>query len=327
MLPALAQEHGLSVTLGAWLDQNPIRNQAELRAAIAAARDHKNVERLILGNETQLTERLPAEHLYQILDQTRRQLLTPVSTAEPWHVWLAQPELAKHVDFITVHLLPYWEKVPAEQAVSYALARLQEVQHRFPRLPIVIGEVGWPSHGPPQGPAIASPENQALFVRQFVTQAQALGLEYYLMEAIDQPWKKSIEGQAGAHWGLWDADRQPKFPLQGPLEQQAHTLGQAILSALVGLAVAVPFLFGLARLRTIARLGFLLPSQLLVIGTVAFSSRPFADYLQPIEFMLAASLACRKKAEAMRVMTKTTMSTATITHPRRRLRLMTDIGS
>jgi exo-beta-1,3-glucanase (GH17 family)/cellulose synthase/poly-beta-1,6-N-acetylglucosamine synthase-like glycosyltransferase len=291
-LPALAQEQGLSVTLGAWLDQNPIRNQAELRAAIAAARDHKNVERLILGNETQLTERLPAEHLYQILDQTRRQLLTPVSTAEPWHVWLAQPELAKHVDFITVHLLPYWEKVPAEQAVSYALARLQEVQRRFPQLPIVIGEVGWPSHGPPQGPAIASPENQALFVRQFVTQAQALGLEYYLMEAIDQPWKKSIEGQAGAHWGLWDTDRQPKFPLQGPLEQQAHTLGQAILSALVGLAVAVPFLFGLARLRTIARLGFLFPSQLLVIGTVAFSSWPFADYLEPIEFMLAAGLVC-----------------------------------
>jgi len=289
-LPAMAEAHGLSVTLGAWLDENPIRNQAEVRAAIAAARDHKNVDRLILGNETQLTRRVPADQLYQILDQTRRQLRTPVSTAEPWHVWLAQPELARHVDFITVHLLPYWEKVPADLAVSYALARLQEVQRRFPRLPIVIGEVGWPSHGPNQGPAIASPENQAVFVRQFVTEAEALGLEYYLMEAIDQPWKESIEGQAGAHWGLWDAYRQPKFPLQGPLDTLSHTRSQAGLSALAGLAVALPFLFGLRRLRTTARLAFLLGSQLLIIGTVAFSSWPFADYLQPTEWALAIGL-------------------------------------
>ena len=290
MLPALAEAHGLSVTLGAWLDENPMRNQAELRAAIAAARNHKNVDRLILGNETQLTQRVPADQLYQILDQTRRQLRTPVSTAEPWHVWLAQPELARHVDFITVHLLPYWEKVPAEQAVPYALARLQEVQRRFPRLPIVIGEVGWPSHGPTQGPALASPENQAVFVRQFVTEAEALGLEYYLMEAIDQPWKESIEGQAGAHWGLWDAYRQPKFPLQGPLDTPSHTLSQAGLSALAGLAVALPFLFGLKRLRTTARLVFLLISQLLIIGTVAFSSWPFADYLRPTELALSVGL-------------------------------------
>lgn len=289
-LPALAELQGLSVTLGAWLDENPIRNQAELRAAIAAARKHKNVDRLILGNETQLTQRLPAAQLYQILDQTRRQLRTPVSTAEPWHVWLAQPELARHVDFITVHLLPYWEKVPAEQAVSYALARLQDVQRRFPRLPVVIGEVGWPSQGPDQGPAIASPENQALFVRQFVSQAQALGLEYYLMEAIDQPWKTSIEGQAGAHWGLWDVHREPKFPLKGPLEVPLHTLGQAGLSALAGLALAWPFLFGLRQLRTTARIAFLAASQLLVTGTVAFASWPFADYLEPTEWALAVGL-------------------------------------
>ena len=38
----------------------------------------------------------------------------PVSTAEPWHVWLAHPELAQAVDYITIHLLPYWEGLPVE---------------------------------------------------------------------------------------------------------------------------------------------------------------------------------------------------------------------
>ncbi|MFM1879776.1 MAG: Cellulose synthase 1 [Pseudomonadota bacterium] len=290
MLPALAKEQGLSITLGAWLDQNRLRNQAEVQAVMAAVKAHKNIDRLILGNETQLTKKLPAEELYKTLDQVRRQLRTPVSTAEPWHVWLSQPALAQHVDFITVHLLPYWEKIPADQAVAYALARLDDVQRRFPRLPIVIGEVGWPSHGPAQGPAIASPENQALFIRTFVAQAKARGLDFYLMEAIDQPWKRSIEGQAGAHWGLWDAHRQAKFPLSGPLEISPQAKGKAFFSSLVGLAMALPFLFGLPALRPLSRLMVLLGSQAVVVGMVAFSAWPFADYLEPVDGLRTAGL-------------------------------------
>ncbi|MDD5754586.1 MAG: glycosyltransferase, partial [Methylococcales bacterium] len=38
---------------------------------------------------------------------------------------------------------------------------------------------------------------------------------YYVVEAFDQPWKKSIEGSAGAYWGIFNADRQPKYPMDG----------------------------------------------------------------------------------------------------------------
>ena len=71
----------------------------------------------------------------------------PVSTAEPWHVWLQNPELAEHVDYIAVHLLPYWEGIPVEQAVGYVEKRYDELKAKFPDKPIVIGEVGWPSNG------------------------------------------------------------------------------------------------------------------------------------------------------------------------------------
>ncbi len=79
------------------------------------------------------------------LDRVRAAVEQPVSTAEPWHVWIKHPELAEHVDFITVHLLPYWEGIRVEQAVDYsrcACAQLaasvsrQADRHRRSRLAV-----------------------------------------------------------------------------------------------------------------------------------------------------------------------------------------------
>src|SRR6266404_3169942 len=81
------------------------------------------------------------------LDRARAAIEQPVSTAEPWHVWLAHPELAQHVDFIGVHLLPYWEGVAVDTAVSYSLAQFKRLQQAFPHKPIVVAEIGWPSRG------------------------------------------------------------------------------------------------------------------------------------------------------------------------------------
>lgn len=289
-LPEQAKALGLSVTLGAWLDTDPLRNQREVEAAVQAAQAHSHVDRIILGNETQLTGRLQANDLYRMLDQTRRRLRAPVSTAEPWHVWLAQPELARHVDFITVHLLPYWEGVPAEHAVGYALDRLTQVQKRFPHLPVVIGEIGWPSHGAVQGQAQASPQLQAAFVRTFVQQAQALGLDYYLMEAIDQPWKRSLEGQAGGHWGLWDAARVAKFSWQGPIAPGQHALAAALAAGALGLILALPVLFGLAALRLHARLILVIGVQVVAYAIAWFAGWPFADYPTAWELAMALGL-------------------------------------
>lgn len=289
-LPEHARSHGLSVSLGAWLDQDSQRNQQEVAAAVYAAKTHSHVDRLILGNETQLTERLPAKALYRILDETRARLRTPVSTAEPWHVWLSQPEIARHVDFITVHLLPYWEGIPAESAVDYALDRLAEVQARFPRMPVVIGEIGWPSQGTVQGYAEASPQIQAAFIREFVQRAEALGLDYYLMEAIDQPWKRLQEGKAGGHWGIWDVSRVPKFAWTGPLAPDPHVTMVALGAALLGLVLALPVLFCIRQMRLQARVTLLLGTQIIGYAFVWFVCWPFSDYLRPSELFMAVGL-------------------------------------
>jgi hypothetical protein len=85
----------------------------------------------------------------------------------------------------------------------------------FPGKPIVIGEVGWPSNGRTRESAVASEANEALFLRRFLAHASREGWIYYVMEAFDQPWKSQIEGAVGAYWGVYDVERQPKFPFTG----------------------------------------------------------------------------------------------------------------
>ena len=63
--------------------------------------------------------------------------------------------------------------------------------------------------------AAPSRVNEAVFLRQFVTLADQEGVDYNLIEAFDQNWKYEDEGVAGANWGIWNAHRELKFPLNG----------------------------------------------------------------------------------------------------------------
>ncbi len=291
-LPALAGQFGLRLALGVWLDRRFDNNEREIAAVLAAARQYGSIERVIAGNETQLHRKLGPAELYAYLDGLRAGLpvLVPVSTAEPWHIWLSQPELAEHVDFITVHLLPYWEGVPAEAALDEALRRYDELRARFPHKPVVVGEIGWPSGGDAVGVARPAPAAQAVFVRSLLARAPALNLDYYLMEAIDQPWKRATEGTVGAHWGLLDAARRPKFAFDGPVYAEPHWRTKAALSAVLGLAAVLPFLLAFARMRLAGRVAFAVIAQGTASFAVLLATLPLEHYLRPLDAVVLAVL-------------------------------------
>jgi cellulose synthase/poly-beta-1,6-N-acetylglucosamine synthase-like glycosyltransferase len=209
---------GLNVTLGAWLDRHPDANAAELTKVAQVANANPDVKQIMVGNETILRDDMTVPALMADIRLVKSETHVPVSTAEPWHVWLHHPELANSVDFITVHLLPYWEGVPENIAVQDAMHRMQEVHDRFPNKRIVIGEIGWPSDGIDIGAARASTVNQARFMRDFFVLAQKEHLQYFVMEAFDQPWKTSFEGRAAGYWGMFTLDRHQKWSLTGPVE-------------------------------------------------------------------------------------------------------------
>jgi len=240
-IPALAQKYDLNVTLGAWLGKDLAANEQQIETVIRLAREnYKNVIRVVVGNEAIFRNDLTIQQLGAYVDRVRHELDIPVSTAEPWHVWYKNPKLANHVDFIATHMLPYWEGIHLDQAVDYVIEHVTLLQTTFPDKAVVIGEVGWPSNGRTRRSAVASPANEAAFLRRFINQAEKLGYVYYVMEAFDQPWKRVNEGSVGAYWGVYDADRKPKFPFTSPIvgvPEWRYLAGFSLIIAIITFAL------------------------------------------------------------------------------------------
>jgi exo-beta-1,3-glucanase (GH17 family)/cellulose synthase/poly-beta-1,6-N-acetylglucosamine synthase-like glycosyltransferase len=287
-LPALAAKHGVDVTLGVFLNGQPKNDEAETAAAIAALRTQPNVSRVIVGNETLLKGTQTMESLGARIDAIRRATNKPVSTAEPWHIWLATPALAQRVDFITIHLLPYWEGIHQFNAVGHALYQYEQVKLRFPNKRVVIGEIGWPSGGDRVRDAVASPENQAKFIREFLGNAKTAQIDYFLMEAFDQPWKRAEEGRAGAFWGMFGANRVAKYDMRGAVHSDPEWSFKAALSSMLGFA-AVFFLITRAQhLRGVAQVAFGATIQLVVSGALYLVTLPLFSYMYLTDWIALA---------------------------------------
>jgi exo-beta-1,3-glucanase (GH17 family)/cellulose synthase/poly-beta-1,6-N-acetylglucosamine synthase-like glycosyltransferase len=229
-IPRLASEYGLKVTLGAWLDTRQAGDETEVQRLITTANANPDVNRVLVGNEVLYRGDLTTAQLIHYIQEAKAGVHVPVSTAEQWWVWLKHPELAASVDYITIHLLPYWEKTAERDAVQDSMDKLAQVQRAYPGKHIVIGEVGWPSNGVTNGAAIASRVNQADFLRSFFNAARQRGLDYFVMEAFDQPWKTSFEGRVAGYWGMFDLDRHAKWPLTGPVTETPGWAGWAAMA-------------------------------------------------------------------------------------------------
>ena len=219
-VPAIAARYHMKVLMGIWLGSDPQANQAELRSGIAQALAHPDVLRgVIVGNEVLLRGDLSEAQLRRDIDRVRAAVRVPVSYADVWEFWLRHPDLAGAVDFVTIHILPYWEDdpVPPDHAIAHVAQVYARVQAAFPGKPVMIGETGWPSAGRPRRDASASLVNEARYLRGFLRYAARTQVPYNVIEAFDQPWKRALEGTAGGYWGIFDADARPKFPLRGPV--------------------------------------------------------------------------------------------------------------
>ena len=287
-LPDIASAQGLTLTAGIWLDGNETEDSIEIAAGVRAASQSKSVTRLIVGNETVLKKIFTPQQLSAQLQRVKAQVGVPVSSAEPWNVWLDNPSLVEQVDFITIHLLPYWEGIDQFNAVGHALFQVDAVKRRFPNKPILIGEVGWPSNGDAIGSARATPANQARFIREFLAAAAPRQLDYFLMEANDQPWKVQDEGHAGAYWGLADANRVAKFAFAGPVELDPYWRLKAAASSALGFVLLWLILARLTSMRRLARASFAVTAQLIVVAAVALVTAPFAAYLRATDWIAMA---------------------------------------
>lgn len=270
-VPELAAKHNLNTTVGAWIDDNLEKNRQEIETLINVSRQNNpNIVRVMVGNEVLLRRNISEDALIEYIREVKKNTWRPVSTSETWDMWIAHPKLVDEVDFIAVHILPYWEGIAAEDAVDYVFDRYHDVQKAYPNKPIVITEVGWPSDGQAFKHATASVSNQARFLREFLNRADTEKVTYYIVEAFDQPWKMSLEGSAGAYWGIFNADRQPKYPMDGDVIAMPNWEHWATGAAVFSVVLMGLFLFTRSSLKLPGLLFFGLIANL-AVSTIFWS--------------------------------------------------------
>ena len=296
LIPTIADEYGIRVAPGAWLDNDPIRNQREIDSVIALANKNRNVEAIYVGNELNVRGEIPLlkgetltaqekavfaadatkpeirkareditiAHLIKVIRKVRAETggRVPLSTGEIYTVWLDHPELVAAVDFIAIHVLPYWEGIPAAQAVDNTIEMYNKLQAAYPHKRIKIAEFGWPSGGYNRFAAVPGRLEQATVMRDFAVRAEKLGIDYNVIEAFDQPWK-TFEGGVGPYWGMISTSRQPKFEWIGPLKDQNHQ-NVAVVAVIAGLLLSVMVL-----LAQSCAAGRLTTAQSLVLAVAA----------------------------------------------------------
>jgi exo-beta-1,3-glucanase (GH17 family)/cellulose synthase/poly-beta-1,6-N-acetylglucosamine synthase-like glycosyltransferase len=240
LVPPIAAEFGLKVTVGAWISKDKDRNAREIAAAIDLARHNSNVDAIVVGNETIYRGDMTLPDLIALIKDVKRSSPVPVTTGEIGSVWLEHPELASAVDFVAAHVLPYWNGRDASQAVDFTIEFYDKLRRALPGKRIVIAEFGWPSAGYNFQNAFPGRTEQAIVLRDFVSRAQAYGIDYNIVEAIDQPWK-TFEGGVGPYWGIFDAARQAKFSWVGPISDPDY-FKRAGLAVLLGLLLSLPIL-------------------------------------------------------------------------------------
>jgi exo-beta-1,3-glucanase (GH17 family) len=247
-IPELARRHGIKVLQGLWLSSLPEASRKQVAIAVTLAQAFPDViVGVVVGNEVLLRGEMASPELVRIIREVKAQVKVPVTYADVWEFWLRHADVAAAVDFITIHILPYWEDfpIPALQAAAHVDAIRKRMATAFPDKQIFVGEFGWPSAGRMRDGALPSPVNQARTIHEVLALGRRENYRVNLIEAYDQPWKRQLEGTVGGHWGLYDAyRRQPKFAWGGAVSNNPHWRWQA--AAGVALA-AVVFLVAFIR--------------------------------------------------------------------------------
>ncbi len=223
---------GVKPTSAAKADENnPIEWEAAKRAN--THRQKQTVEELI-------------KHIDRVKKESR--FGVPVSASEQYHVYLEHPKLAEAVDFIAIHVFPYWEGKTVDEAVTFAEQNIEAVRKAYPNKEVVVTEIGWPSGGEFRLGAVPSAWNQEQFVREFVS--RTMQRRYFIFQAFDEPWKGvgdaqlgDSEGSVGAHWGLWDKNRHAKFDWEKPSYAGVPWMTQWLAATAAGMILSAVFIF------------------------------------------------------------------------------------
>ncbi len=231
----------LKVLLGAWLDAevsnpgcpwrkepypdeilaaNKLKNEKEIVRAMALAKQYPDIVAAVaVGNEALVDwndHMVPVEAVIRYVRQVKQSISQPVTVADNYNWWAKQgADLAKELDFVSIHIYPQWEQKSIEEAMDYGIANLEAVRKALPDSRLVITEAGWATTASEFG-ARADEALQKRYYQELFVWAARMNITTFFFEAFDEDWKGDPSDPNGAekHWGLFTVDRKPKLAVR-----------------------------------------------------------------------------------------------------------------
>ena len=202
-VPLMAGERGLSVAAGCDLYTDRTYNDIEVTGLVHQAR-RGIVDLAVVGDETLCTGALTEDELISYIRRVKATGV-PTTTSDSWDKLLEHPRVVSECDVVLVNIYPFWEGLDLSDSIEYLDSRYRLIKEAAGGKEVIV-ETGWPSGGDANGDAVPGPENAARYLADFMSWAEARGVDYFYFEAFDEPWKADREGSVGAHWGVWDND-------------------------------------------------------------------------------------------------------------------------
>jgi exo-beta-1,3-glucanase (GH17 family) len=202
------------------LQANRRANAGEIERAIRLANQYPNiVVAVAVGNECLVDwsgQMVTVDSIVGYVRKVKQSVNQPVTVADNYEWWAAHgKDLAKELDFVSVHTYAEWDGKDIDEALPYTIANLQAVRNALPNSRLAITETGWATVSSEFG-ARASEEKQKRYYHDLFAWTGKMNITTFFFEAFDEDWKGNPNDPLGAekHWGLFTVDRKPKLAMQ-----------------------------------------------------------------------------------------------------------------
>jgi len=198
------------------LQENKKQNFIEIENGINLANQYPEIVLAVnVGNEALVDwndHKVATDTIISYVNKVKKAIKQEVTVADNYKWWADHgTDLAKAVDFVSIHVYPVWEGKDINEGLSYSIENVMEVRNALPNSRIVITEAGWPSVAS-EFPDHVSEEKQQQYYNEFLSWSKENNITSFIFEAFDEDWKGFPDNMMGAekHWGLFNIDRTPK---------------------------------------------------------------------------------------------------------------------
>ena len=210
-IPKVAHKHGIKTLVGAWLGDDLEKNEEEVEALIALAKQGF-VDVAAVGNEVMYREELTEAQLIGYINRVKQALPgIPVGYVDAYYEFSQRPKITDACDVILANCYPYWEGCSIEDSLYHAQQMFGEAIDASQGKKVIITESGWPSEGGSLKGAFSSKENAMRYFINIQKWSKNANIDLFYFSSFDESWKVGTEGDVGAYWGLWDKNEKLKF--------------------------------------------------------------------------------------------------------------------